>query len=164
MVDDLKNAHMGPCQIVKSEENLPQLPSDIYYTIAMGSDIGHLPQNTLMSITGAEENGVPAHKAFMSPGDFCIVAGEGKALPLVLAVHGVCGARWEGVWAAFCLHLLGPWCHVMLLRLHCARPVKLIHTDSKVCKLSPFTFARSNFQTWEKKESARYLRRVDAIK
>ena len=86
MVDDLKNAHMGPCQIVKSEENLPQLPSDIYYTIAMGSDIGHLPQNTLMSIIGAEENGVPAHKAFMSPGDFCIVAGEGKALPLALAV------------------------------------------------------------------------------
>ena len=86
MIDDLKNAHLGPCQIVKSEEHLPQIPNDIYYSISMGSDIGHLPQNSLMTIPGSEENGVRAHKAFMSPGDFCIVGGESKTLPLVLAV------------------------------------------------------------------------------
>ena len=84
-MSDLRSAHLGPCQLVAQEPGSIQIPEDIYYTVSMGADIGHLPQDSLVTVTGAPENREPAQKAFVSPGDFCVVAGKDR-LPIVLGV------------------------------------------------------------------------------
>lgn len=85
MIADMRAAHLGPRQIVSQDQDALQIPNDVYYHISMGSDIGHMPQNSLMTISGLGEAAAPAQKAFMSPGDFCIVAGKDR-LPIVLGV------------------------------------------------------------------------------
>ena len=51
----------------------------------MGADIGHMPQDTLMTVQDLDEDAGSTQKAYMTPGDFCIVAGKDK-LPIVLGV------------------------------------------------------------------------------
>ena len=82
---DLRCAHLGPCQLVSRVESSLVIPEDVYYTIFMGSDIGHLPQDSLVNITGLPEQHEPAQKAYIQPGDFCVVAGKDR-LPIVLGV------------------------------------------------------------------------------
>lgn len=86
MISDMLGAHLGPCQIVARDEDPLQIPDDIYYQISMGADIGHMPQENLMTVAGLPDHvAAKTHKAFMSPGDFCIVAGKDR-LPIVLGV------------------------------------------------------------------------------
>ena len=84
MISDLRSAHLGPCQLVAREPDLLEIPNDIYYSISMGADIGHLPQDSLVTMTGLDESRAPARKAFIGPGDFCVVAGKDQTLPIVL--------------------------------------------------------------------------------
>eukprot|EP00435_Cladocopium_sp_Y103_P015390 s434_g3.t1 len=86
MVADLRCAHLGPCQIVTRIAEPLAIPEDIYYSISMGADIGHLPQNSLLSISGLPEGHEPARKAYVSPGDFVIIPGKPDRLPIVLGV------------------------------------------------------------------------------
>ena len=85
MIADMKAAHLGPRQIVAQDNDPIQIPNDIYYQISMGADIGHMPQDTLMTVQGLDEDAGSTQKAYMTPGDFCIVAGKDK-LPIVLGV------------------------------------------------------------------------------
>lgn len=85
MISDMKSAHLGPCQLVCREQDEMQIPEDIYYAVSAGADIGNMPQNSLMTVTGVEAANTPARKAFMQPGDFCVVAGKDR-LPIVLGV------------------------------------------------------------------------------
>ena len=85
MLADLKCAHLGPCQLVSRDAESIAIPEDIYYSISMGADIGHLPQDSLVSVTGLPENREPAKKAYIQPGNFCVVAGKDR-LPIVLGV------------------------------------------------------------------------------
>ena len=63
------------------------IPEDIYYQISQGADIGHLPQDSLVIVTGLPETREKAQKAYVSPGDYVIVAGkDDKTLPIVLGV------------------------------------------------------------------------------
>lgn len=71
MISDLRSAHLGPCQLVAREPDPLEIPNDIYYSISMGADI---------------ESRAPARKAFIGPGDFCVVAGKDQTLPIVLGV------------------------------------------------------------------------------
>ena len=86
MISDLRSAHLGPCQLVAREPDPLEIPNDIYYSISMGADIGHLPQDSLVTMTGLDESRAPARKAFIGPGDFCVVAGKDQTLPIVLGV------------------------------------------------------------------------------
>ena len=86
MISDLRSAHLGPCQLVSREPDPIEIPQDIYYQISMGADIGHLPQDSLLTISGVSEYNAPAQKAYISPGDFCCVAGKDPRLPIVLGV------------------------------------------------------------------------------
>lgn len=87
MISDMRSAHLGPTQLVIREPQPIDVPEDVYYQISMGADIGHLPQDSLVTVTGAPESRVPAQKAYVSPGDFVVVAGkDDKILPIVLGV------------------------------------------------------------------------------
>ena len=85
MLADLKCAHLGPCQLVSRDAESMAIPEDIYYSISMGADIGHLPQDSLVTVTGLPQNREPAQKFYIQPGDFCVVAGKDR-LPIVLGV------------------------------------------------------------------------------
>ena len=85
MIADMKAAHLGPRQTVAQDNDPIQIPNDIYYQISMGADVGHMPQDTLMTVQGLDEDAGSTQKAYMTPGDFCIVAGKDK-LPIVLGV------------------------------------------------------------------------------
>ena len=65
MISDMKSAHLGPCQLVCREQDEMQIPEDIYYAVSAGADIGNMPQNSLMTVTGVEAANTPARKAFM---------------------------------------------------------------------------------------------------
>ncbi len=86
MLSDMRNAHLGPCQLVAADTDAIQIPQDVYYTLAMGADIGHLPQDFLMTVTGANEAAKPSIKAHIGPGDFCVVSSKNAKLPIVLGV------------------------------------------------------------------------------
>lgn len=127
MISDMKGAHLGPCQLVSREPDEMQIPEDIYYSVAMGADIGSMPQNSLMTVTGVEAANTPAQKAFMQCGDFCVVAGKDR-LPVVLGVlmgfvqhddeeHGLCPGCRLFVYVA-CLVCVCV-CTVSILALFC---------------------------------------------
>ena len=87
MVSDLRSAHLGPTQLVMREPDPIDIPEDIYYQISQGADIGHLPQDSLVTVTGLPEDREKAKKAYVSPGDYVIVLGKDeKVLPIVLGV------------------------------------------------------------------------------
>ena len=85
MLSDLRNAHLGPCELVLQNQDEIQIPEDLYYQVSMGADSGNMPQDSLMTVTGLREEEQRAEKAFMSPGDFAIVLGKDR-LPIVLGV------------------------------------------------------------------------------
>ena len=86
MLSDMRSAHLGPSQqVVPCDHAGPVIPEDVYYAISMGADIGQMPQDSLMTVTGTGETAVRPQKTYMQPGDFCIVAGKDR-LPIMLGV------------------------------------------------------------------------------
>lgn len=72
--------------MVAADTDALQIPQDIYYSLAQGADIGHLPQDSLITVTGANEAAKPSVKAHITREDFCIVSSKNAKLPIVLGV------------------------------------------------------------------------------
>ena len=70
------------------------IPDDVYYSVAMGSDIGHMPVQTLVDFEGLPQP--PPKSTIMCEGDYISVQGKKKSqLPIVLGVVVQCACNVE---------------------------------------------------------------------
>ena len=94
--------------------------ADVYYSVAMGSDIGHMPVQTLVDFDGLPHCQTATKSATISEGNYIIVQGKKKSqLPIVLGVVVQCPRNMETWYCTSRSLLLNFILHVCTLLLFC---------------------------------------------
>jgi len=90
------------------------IPADVYYSVAMGSDIGHMPVQTLVDFDGLPHCQTATKSATICEGNYIIVQGKKRSqLPIVLGVVVQCPRQTLETWYCTSRSLLLNYC------LHC---------------------------------------------
>ena len=90
------------------------IPADVYYSVAMGSDIGHMPVQTLVDFDGLPHCQTATKSATICEGNYIIVQGKKRSqLPIVLGVVVQCPRQMLETWYCTSRSLLLNYC------LHC---------------------------------------------